>query len=325
MEITTIFKKKPETKSRNVDIREAYTLWDVLNSKYMAAEKLLVCKSFVGDADLKRILIQVEKQLQKNIAILQEQMKMYNIISPNKNRVAVNIKVNADEVSDEFIAMEMLLYEQEHLENLLISLYSLITNDNVRSVITDMLTRTVEVVDGLMKHSALRGWVGIPPAYQHLPAEVTEGIHCGEAGCLWDLLTYRYDTLHFTEVMLSVIHDVDFKLILEAGDVLLKKQIKQLEKELIHFGIPVPKRPSDITVDLNNKDLWEDSHVYRMTLMGMQGAGTVHVRSFKKFTVNHRLRILMKKLISQEVEKIDDYIRYGKLKGWLHTVPRYGP
>lgn len=325
MKLTTLFQKKPETRSMNVDIREAFTLWDVLNSKYMAAEKLLVCKSFVHDADLKLLIIKIEKEIQKNIAILQQQMKLYNIISPNKNKVAAGNAASKELFSDEFIAMEILLYEQEHVENLLISIYSLITNDSVREVIMDMLLRTVETVDGMMKHIALRGWAGIPPAYQHLPPEITEKIHCGEAGCLWDLLTYRYDTLHFTEIMLSAVHDVDLKLILETGIGLLTQQIKQLEQELIHFGIPVPKRPSDITVNLNNKDLWEDSHIYRMTLMGMQGAGTLHVRSFKKYSVNHRLRGLMKKLLVQEVEKIDDYIRYGKLKGWLHGVPMYGP
>jgi hypothetical protein len=205
------------------------------------------------------------------------------------------------------------------------TLYSLMTNDNVRRVITDMLFRTIEAVDELMKHITLRGWAGIPPAYKHLPAEITEDIHCGEAGCLWDLLTYRYDTLHFSEIMRSAIHDVDLILILDRGIELLTQQIKQLEKELIHFGIQLPKRPSDITVDLNNKDLWEDSHIYRMTLMGMQGAGILHIRAFKKFSINHRIRAFMKKLLREEVEKIDDYILYGKLKGWLHSVPLYGP
>ncbi len=64
--------------------------------------------------------------------------------------------------------------------------------------------------------------------------------------------------------------------------------------------------------------LWD---VFNSKYMAMEKL-LVHVRSFNKFTANHRLRAFMKKLLSQEVEKIDDYIRYGKLKGWLHTVPR---
>ena len=188
-----------------------------------------------------------------------------------------------------------------------------------------MLFKTLDAVDVMMKYVALRGWVGLPPAYQHLPAGNKEHIHCGEVGCLWDMLIYRYDTLHYTEIMLSTVNDADLKLILESGANAISKQITRLEKELVSFGVPVPRRPADVTVSLNNKDLWEDSHIYRMTLMGMQGAGSLHVRTFKKISQNHRLRTFFKNLLKEEVEKIDSYIRYGKVKGWLHDVPAYGP
>ena len=166
--------KKPETKSRHVDIREAFTLWDILNSKYMTMEKLLICISLVQDADLKLMLKQIEKEVGKNIGILHQQLKMYNIVSPNKNRAAANVTASTELMNDEFIAMDMLLYQQEHIENLLISLYSIVTNDEVREVITDMLLRTIKSTDNLMKHVSMRGWIGNPPAYQHLPAGTTE-------------------------------------------------------------------------------------------------------------------------------------------------------
>ncbi|NLZ38331.1 MAG: DUF3231 family protein [Firmicutes bacterium] len=316
--------KKPEAKSQNVDIREAFCLWDILNSKYTTMEKLVIYNALAHDADLKLMLKKMESDLEKSIGILHRQLKKYNIISPNKNRVAAPSPASSELMNDEFIAMGMLLYLQEHIENLVISLYSIVTNDEVREVISDMLLRTVKNADDFMKYVALRGWAGTPPAYRNLPANTKEKINCGEAGCLWDMLTYRYDTLHFTEVMTSVIHDTELKAILAAGIQMLKKQIEQIEKELIHFGIPLPKRPADITIALDNKDLWEDSHIYRMVLRGMQGAGTLHVRSFKNMFSNHRLRGFIVSLLKQEIEKIDDFIRYGKLKGWLHPVPKYG-
>ncbi|HHX73293.1 MAG TPA: DUF3231 family protein [Firmicutes bacterium] len=325
MEIGTLLQKKPELKSQYVDIREAFVLWDILNSKYMTLDRLLLCKSFVKDLDLKYLMKKMEQEIEHNIAILQKQMKKYNIISPNKNRAAVAEHSDKELMSDEAIAMEMLLYQQEHVENLLISVYATVTNDSLRQLIIDMLFRTMKSTDGLMKHVALRGWIGVPPVYRHTPVGTNERIHCGEAGCLWDMLTYRYDTLHNTEVLLGIINDADLKVIFTAGIKLLKEQIKLLEKELAYFGLALPKRPSDITISLNNKDLWEDSHVYRMTLMGMQGAGALHVRTYKKLSYNHRLRSLVMDLLKREVEKIHEFILYGKLKGWLHQVPRYGP
>ncbi|NLN07698.1 MAG: DUF3231 family protein [Firmicutes bacterium] len=291
----------------------------------MTLDRLLFRKLFAKDLDLKYILKKTEQEIEDNIAILQKQMKKYNIISPNKNRAAVANHADEELMSDEAIAMVILLYQQEHVENLLISVYGTVTNDKLRKIFIDMLVRTMKSTDDLMKHVALRGWIGVPPAYRHMPAGTNERIHCGEAACLWDMLTYRYDTLHNTEVMQGIINDADLKLIFAAGIKLLQEQIKQLEKELVYFGLPLPKRPSDITISLNNKDLWEDSHIYRMTLMGMQGAGTLHVRTYKKFSSNHRLRGFIMKLLKQEVEKIHDFILYGKLKGWLHQVPRYGP
>ena len=325
MKITAFLQKKPEVKATNVDIREAFTLWDILNSKYTTKERLLMFISFAEDPELRLLLGKREKEIDQNITILQKQMKMYNIISPGKKRAAVPSRLSKELMNDENIAMLMLLYEQEHAENLLIATYSIITNDNLRKVITDMLMRTLHSADQVMTHAAIRGWVGIPPAYQHLPADTTEKIHCGEAGCLWDMLTYRYDTLHFTEIMSSIINDNDLKLIFASGIQILKKQIKHLEKELVYFGISLPNRPADITIALNNRDLWEDSHIYRITLMGMQGAAALHVRSFKRMSSNHRLRKFMITLLREEVEKINDFIRYGKIKGWLQPVPRYGP
>lgn len=325
MRIIGLLPKKPETKATSVDIRETFNLWDILNSKYMTLERILVCKAFVEDADLKMVLKKMEQEIEENITILQKLMKKYNIISPNKNKVAIANQMNKELFSDDAIAMQLLLYEQEHVENLVLAVYSFVTNDDLRKVIMGMLLRTMKTADKLMKHVAIRGWVGIPPAYQHLPAEITEKIHCGEAGCLWDLLTYRYDTLHFTEIMVNLIKDADLKLIFTAGIQLLKEQTKQLESELVHFGINLPKRPAEVTVALNNKDLWEDSHIFRMTLMSMQGAGTLHVRAFKKLSLNHRLRAYLMKLLRQEVEKINDLFLYGKLKGWLQQVPKYGP
>ena len=49
MKITAFLQKKPEVKATNVDIREAFTLWDILNSKYTTKERLLMFNSFAED------------------------------------------------------------------------------------------------------------------------------------------------------------------------------------------------------------------------------------------------------------------------------------
>lgn len=199
------------------------------------------------------------------------------------------------------------------------------TNDRLRKKLHKMFISKLGGVNKLMKYFSLRGFAGVPPAYQHVPAGNNEKIHCGEAGGLWDLLTYRYDTLRFTQTTASMVHDKEFKIIISAGIKLLEKQIKVLEDELMYFGIQMPKRPADVTAEFIKKELLEDSHIFRMTFLGMQGAAALHVRAFKRFSINHRLRGIVSEILLQEIEKIDDFIRYGKAKGWLYSVPKYGP
>jgi hypothetical protein len=325
MKISSLFEKKAETKQRNIDIREAFTLWDILNSKYMSLEKLLTWMPFTNDAHLKLLIREQQKALEKNIKILEDQMRIFSIPSPGKNKVFVSTSVSSELISDEFIAADILFYEQEHAENLLYALYSSMTNDGLRDIVRDMLIRTLELTDKIMTHASLRGWTAVAPTYKHRPATVTEDIHCGEAGCLWDLLIYRYDTVYFSEIVLTLTHDMDLKLVLETGIELLKTQIKRLEKELAYFGIPVPKRPPEVTAIVNSKDLYQDSHIFRSVMVGMQGAASLHAKSLKKSSSNKRIRGLFKKILIEEVEHFDDLVRYGKLKGWLHDAPLYGP
>jgi hypothetical protein len=65
MKISSLFEKKAETKQRNIDIREAFTLWDILNSKYMSLETLLTWMPFTNDAHLKLLIREQQKALEK--------------------------------------------------------------------------------------------------------------------------------------------------------------------------------------------------------------------------------------------------------------------
>ncbi len=325
MKLAALWGKKAETKQRKVDVREAYALWDVLNSKYLSLEKIIIYKPYANDPHLKIILEQMEKEIIKNIDILVRQMNAYSIPSPPANRAGVTTPVHQQVFLDELIVTDLLFYEQEHLENLLFSFYSFITNDKLRGVMGEMLLGTMEKLDDLTTQMAARGWIAVPPAFKHRPPEVMEDIHLGEVGCLWDMLTYRYDTKHFTETMLTIVHDMDLQGVMKLGIEMLEEQVKLLEKELAHFGVSMPRRPPEVTTVLDNKDLYLDSQIFRSILLGMQGAGVIHARSVKISSANKRVRSLFKRLLHEEVKNLDALIRFGKLKGWLHNVPFYGP
>ncbi len=71
---------KLEKRQQLIDIREAYNVWDVLNSKYLAVERLLTWDNLAHDGDLKFIIKQTIKSLNNNISILETILqRMYHM------------------------------------------------------------------------------------------------------------------------------------------------------------------------------------------------------------------------------------------------------
>lgn len=121
----------------------------------------------------------------------------------------------------------------------------------------------------------------------------------------------------------STSNDGDFKFILKHGREELMRQAGMLEKELLHFGIPLPVHPPAITPPTKTLELVDDDHIFRTLLMGMQGAGILHAVTMKQSTTNDRVRDLFKKLLLDEIDMQERLIKFGKLKGWLNTSPEY--
>ena len=128
-----------------ISIREAHSVWDTLNSKYQIMEKMLIYEGFVHDPDLKIAFKLIRKPIEKNIAILEKELATYSIPSPDRNRASAQLQGDSDSINDEYIAMDLFLYFQEHVENLLSRFYSAVTNDSLRKTIKQMAARTITI------------------------------------------------------------------------------------------------------------------------------------------------------------------------------------
>ncbi len=314
----------PLAKQKDLDIREAFNIWDLLNSKYMAVERLQVWASVAHDTDLKLILSVHIKQLDANARILERLAERYAIKSPDRNRIQITISQDQQITTDEFIALDAFLYVQEHIENLSKMLRSAVTNDSVRKTIKKMLMKTIDELDSLIKYLTAKGWISVPPLYHQLPADLNEILGCPEAANLWDHVTLRYDNIRTTEYFISSTHDRDFKAILTVGLKRLTTQTEMLEKELQYFGIPLPKKPAQVTLTLKYTEVLDDDYVYRIMINALQGAAILHAQSFKECIVNDRVRDIFKHLLKDEINFIDNFVKFGKTKGWLNPVPKYG-
>lgn len=92
---------------------------------------------------------------------------------------------------------------------------------------------------------------------------------------------------------------------------------------MTYFGIPMPNKPSGITTSDYNTELLEDDYMFRIILIGIQGASMMHAQAVKQCTYNDRIRNTFKKLLLEEISLQDRFIKFGKTKGWLNPVPTY--
>ncbi|HHT69178.1 MAG TPA: DUF3231 family protein [Firmicutes bacterium] len=308
-----------------INIREAHNLWDLLTSKYHMMEKMLIYESLVHDPDLEAVFKLIRRPVQKNINILEKELMTHSVPSPDRNRASVQLQGESDAITDEYIAMDIFLYFQEHVENLLGAFYSSFTNDHVRKMVMDMVARTIAETNALVHYLRAKGWMEKPPMVRQTPRENATLLSLVEAASLHDHLTYRYDTMYLTNTFVAIVHDLDFKAILELGLNRLNKQIIALERQLDNYSIPFPKRPGKFTLSLHDIRFLDDDTIFRTLNSFMQSAGSKHAQAFKQATYNDDIRKFFKDLLLEEMKVFDDFIKFGKLKGWLNPVPSYVP
>lgn len=132
--------------------------------------------------------------------------------------------------------------------------------------------------------------------------------------------------IFMTQVWYEYASDPDFKVLLKKGlQGVLKKQAELLEKELIKFGIPLPKQPSDVAKGAEDKSILSDDNMFRILHVGIMGALWLHTLALKQCTTNDRVRKLFKDFLIDEVKILDQLVLMGKVKGWINVVPLYTP
>ncbi|MEW5954529.1 MAG: hypothetical protein AB1815_12555 [Bacillota bacterium] len=99
---------KPKKQQRQLlDAAEAYNLWDILKSKYFAAERTLLARNFAHDPDFNVILNSYLDNLNKDIKILEKELEIYCIKGPDKNRTDIRTSVTTEVINDKYIAHDI--------------------------------------------------------------------------------------------------------------------------------------------------------------------------------------------------------------------------
>lgn len=305
---------------------EAYGIWDLLSAKYQFLEKLQIWRNYAHDKDLKFLLNSIINILERKIVVeLEKQAEQYGLSGPEVGVKRVNTSANMEVIRDELIAQDTFVLLQGITELMLRNLRIATTNDNFRETVIAFNKINLRMMDNMISFLRLKGWINEPPIYPNLPTGTKEVIDAAEAFHLWDNLTFRYDNILQTEFYKDLVKDLDLKALITVGlQIVLKEEASILEKECLKFGIPLPKHPERVVaLPAGMKFEVRDDYIFRVILMGMIGATNIHVSAVKQSVTNDRVRKLFIKLLLSEIDIFNNFILYGKLKGYLNEPPKY--
>lgn len=307
------------------DTQEAYNLWEILRSRYYAIEQIQILENYIHDMDF-NFMIQngLYKPYQKQINQLEELINKHEITLSRRQPRSSRMPVNTEAFQDSFIAEMILNLLQENISMHIRAIRTSLTSDDIRKMFVNYLRDEMKAYDKAVKYLKLKGWKCIPPAYSITPEGTREELDASEAFHLWNHLCYRYDSLEFTQIFKTYTHDPDFASILLAALItILSEQIEVLEKEMDHFGLPMPDRPPKNAKLMMNTEILDDEFMYREIFTGMQFMLELHSTAFKQTSTNDRLRKIFLKFLWREIDLTDTWIKYGRAKGWLRPVPKY--
>ena len=321
--VIKVITNKTKAKQQQLSLAEAHYLWGVLHAQYFTQQHLGFWTNFTHDMDLNYILKFYNRNLEKDINVVEKLMNTYVIKAPDRNDYSINVAISSEIIRDEFIARNVLLFIQEIMEVLVQAVTASISNDLIRSNLIQISNKSIDNTDKIFSYLNTKGWSKQSPLYPRLPPEV-KTICSGEAYFLWRYLTLRYDHIKQTQLFYAFANDGDFKVLLKTGlETILKNQAQLLEKELKHFGIPLPTIPADVVATPENTEMLEDDYMFKNLFNGIQNAIISHAQIMKQCATNSNVRNIFKDMLIEELKVFDSLVKFGNTKGWLNPVPMY--
>ena len=322
--ILPLLDRKTKKMHYDIGLAEAHYLWHIVKAKYDFLQLLDSWTNQVHDKDLLALIKIYDGKIRGDVRIWEDQLLKFGVHGPDGYTPAVNTINNPQLVRDQHISVELFTFAQEHIEMLIKAFRTSTTNDDINILFKNGTKKAVDQFNLLTKYVKTKGWLGKQPLYHNNPKEAKEELCAGEALHLWDHLTYRNDNIEITQTFIAFVKDGDFKLFLERGLQTLLKQARMLEKELMHFRIPLPNRPPNVRPPGAPSELIDDDNIFRWIFQGIQGALSMHAQSLIECTHNDQIRNIFKELLFSELDMLASVIKYGKLKGWLNPALRFG-
>ncbi|MTI59764.1 MAG: DUF3231 family protein [Firmicutes bacterium] len=317
--------KKSATGSERVSAVETFNVWSMLRDRYISIETYQLFINLVHDRDFVLLLNNHLKSFKKQINELETLSKKHKVKVTARPPEQIKFSASIDSVTDKRIYRRITFDLVAELYSLNRSVRSSLANDQLRNTLINFLFNHLDNYEKLYKYGKLKGWSEIEPAYKTGKVVDKEPISVSEAGHIWEHIDQRYDQIQLTNYYINFIHDTEFKKMLEIGVKGLETQLKQLVEKANEYEIPLPERPPKSQVSTIDSETIEDRFVYRTIQKAMQNVIDLHIRAVVETLRNDNLRGLFLSYLKDELDLYDEFVKYGKLKGWLRVEPMYEP
>jgi hypothetical protein len=319
----SIFKRARGGKEQ-IDIQEAFNIFNLLRARYVSAQTVQIFKNFVHDREWEIIMDRFLKHFEQQIVILEAEAKKFRIVMPGKPPLDTKFAVSINEITDEYIYKKIYHDLIAQLMSLIHAVRTTSTNDNLRNSIIQDLTTHFKDFEVLYKFGKLKGWEESHPVYKTALPHDREQLSTAEAFHIWDIISLRYEQIELLGLFSNFAHDTEFKAILQHGLYVATKQSGRLEQLALNLNVTLPNRPSSPVMAPIDPETIKDQFMYINILGWLLNAIDTHVRAIIETVRNDSLRKLWSELLSSELEYYDKYLKYGKMKGWTRVVPIYG-
>ncbi len=312
MPTLSIFKRARGGREQ-IDIQEAFIIWNLLRARYLSAQTIQLFNNFTHDRDLSMLLNVILGHYKQQIDVLEKEGQRFRIVLPPQPPLDIKLATSLNEITDEYIYRKTFADMMAQLFSLSHAIRSATTNDTLRAHVIDDLTMHITDFEKLYKFGKLKGWEEVAPAYKTaLPVE-QEQLSTAEAFHIWDHISQRYEQLEINTFFLSFAHDPDFRAVLTAGKVVLGRHIKILEEQALSFEVTLPSRPAATEKSPIDPETLTDKMMYGIIFAGIIGSIDMHIRSIIETVRNDSLRQIWLNMFKEEIQLYDKVVPiYGE-------------
>ncbi|ADL12342.1 DUF3231 family protein [Acetohalobium arabaticum] len=158
--------------------------------------------------------------------------------------------------------------------------------------------------------------------FKNLKSE-KEQISSNETFHIWNSLRVRYISTETYNLYKNFIHDKDLEILINEHLEQFNQEIEQLENLTNNYQIKAPDRPAEDINTTKQLDQITDRYIFRKIYADLISELHYLIRPVTESISNDNVRDFFSNMLFNHLDMLDEFYKYGKLKGWTTMQPKH--